>query len=56
MGEMLGDFFTKLLQGSAFYGFRDQILGITAAKCAEYKTAYYKAKARNATTAESSNG
>ena len=55
-GEMLGDFVPKPLQGSSFYGFRNEILGITAAKCAEYKTAYYEAKARNAATKEYNNG
>ena len=54
-GEMLGDFFTKPLQGSSYYGFRNDIFGINATKYDEYKTAYYKAKAKNATTKESNN-
>jgi len=55
-GEMLSDFFTKPLQGSSFYGFRNDILGISEEKCRQYKTVYYEAKGKNATTKESNNG
>ena len=44
-GEMLGDFYTKPLQGGLYVKFRNSILGITDAKYIEYRKAYYEAKA-----------
>ena len=35
-GEMVGDFFTKPLQGSSFYGFRNDVIGISEEKCRQY--------------------
>ena len=53
--DMLGDFFTKPLQGSLFAKFRNHILGITAEEYKTYKEEYYKAKA-NTTTTKTTNG
>ena len=56
--EMLGDFYTKPLQGSLYVKFRNRILGITEAECIEYKRAYYEAKAakESATSKANSDG
>ena len=35
--EVIGDFFTKPLQGALFMKFRNSILGITAEDCPQYK-------------------
>ena len=43
--EMLGDFYTKPLQGSIYVKFRNRILGITESEYDEFKRAYYEAKA-----------
>ena len=42
--EMLGDFFTKPLQGALFIKFRNSILGISEEDYRQYKEDYYKAK------------
>ena len=34
-GEMMGDYFTKPLQGSQFIAFRERILGLSYAKIQE---------------------
>ena len=41
---MLGDFFTKPLQGVLFIKFRNGILGISEEDYRQYKEDYYKAK------------
>lgn len=55
--EMIGDFFTKPLQGALFTKFRNSILGITEEECLKYKEDYYKAKAnRESVTSNNSCG
>ena len=53
--EMLGDFFTKPLQGALFIKFRNSILGISEEEYRQYKEDYYKAKEIKQ-SATSSNG
>ena len=53
--EMLGNFFTKPLQGALFIKFRNSILGISEEEYRQYKEDYYKAKEIKQ-SATSSNG
>jgi len=55
---MLGDFYTKPLQGSLYIKFRNVILGITKAEYIDFKSAYYEAKAakKSATSKTNNDG
>ena len=55
---MLGDFYTKPLQGSLYVKFRNGILGITEAEYIDFKRAYYEAKAakKSATSKTNNDG
>ena len=46
--EMLGDFYTKPVQGSLYKRFRNNILGITEEECFQYEQDYNEAKAKSA--------
>ena len=55
--DMLGNFFTKPLQGPLFTKFQNHRLGITADEYKAYKEAYYKAKDKvNNATTKTTNG
>ena len=41
---MLGDFYTKPLQGGLYKKFRNSILGITQEECLQYEQEYNEAK------------
>ena len=43
-GEMLGDFYTKPVQGSLYRKFRNSILGLTESEFMQYEQAYDDAK------------
>ena len=45
--EMLGDFYTKPIQGSLYRKFRNSILGITEAEYLQYENDYNEAKQRS---------
>ena len=46
--EMLGDFYTKPVQGGLYKRFQNRILGISEDECGQYEREYNEAKARSA--------
>ena len=50
--EMLGDFYTKSLQGSLYKKFGNSILGVSEENCFQYEVEYKRAKAKGKITGD----